>query len=142
MAPHAERLMPSPNHLRISVRAIYIGKDMLGIQAIASTSSAWRSDDAESKAQIDLLVDRADGVIKACEMKYFQPSLSIDKTLDVELRERIEAFRSGTGTAKAIRLTMVCPYGVRRNKYWGIVSNEITFEDLFRRAFALPVVRI
>lgn len=73
MAPHAERLMPSPNHLRISVRAIYIGKDMLGIQAIASTSSAWRSDDAESKAQIDLLVDRADGVINACEMKYSQP---------------------------------------------------------------------
>jgi len=26
---------------------------------------------------------------------------------------------------------MVCPYGVKRNKYWGIVSNEITFDDLF-----------
>lgn len=107
-------------------------KAALGIQAIASTSTAWRSDSAESKAQIDLLVDRADGVINACEMKYAQAPFAIDKALDAELRERIETFRTETGTRKAVRLTMVCPYGVKHNKYWGIVSNEITFEDLFR----------
>lgn len=107
-------------------------KTALGIQAIASSTSAWRSGDPESKAQIDLLIDRADGVINACEMKYSQVAFAIDKSLDAELRERIEAFRAETGTRKAVRLTMVCPYGVKRNKYWGIVSNEITFEDLFR----------
>lgn len=107
-------------------------KMALGIQAIASTSSAWRSDSAESKAQIDLLVDRADGVINACEMKYSQAPFSINKALDAELRERIETFRSETGTRKAVRLTMVSPYGVKHNKYWGLVSNVITFEDLFR----------
>ena len=107
-------------------------KQALGIQAIASSTSAWRSSAPGSKAQIDLLIDRADGVVNACEMKYSQAPFVIGKALDAELRGRIADFRAETGTKKAVRLTMVCPYGVRRNKYWGAVQNEITFEDLFR----------
>lgn len=107
-------------------------KQALGIQAIASTASAWRSDGSTPGAQIDLVIDRADGVVNACEMKYSQAPYVITKAFDAELRERIETFRRETGTRKAIRLTMVCPYGVSHNKYWGIVQNEIDFEDLFR----------
>lgn len=107
-------------------------KQALGIQAIASTSSAWRSGNPSAKAQIDLVIDRADGVINACEMKYAQAPYAIDKALEAELRERLAAFRAETGTRKSIRLTMVCPYGVKRNAHWGIVQNEITYDDLFR----------
>ena len=106
-------------------------KRALGIEAIASSSSAWRSSSSDSGAQIDLLIDRSDGVINACEMKYSLAPFAISKRLDADMRERVEAFRAETGTRKAVRLTMVCPYGVKRNKYWGIVSNEITFDDLF-----------
>lgn len=43
-----------------------------------------------------------------------------------------ELFRETTGTKKAVHLTYVTTYGLKRNKHSGIVQSEVRLDDLFR----------
>lgn len=112
----------------IHVRQI---RHALGISAISADVSSWRSAEADSGAQIDLVIDRADRIIDLCEMKWSSAEFVIDKAYDRKLRERREAFLRETKSRKGARLVLVTPYGVRRNAYSGTVQAEVTAEDLF-----------
>ena len=45
--------------------------------------------------------------------------------------DKITAFQSETGTKDTLQLTFITTYGVKKNKYSGIVQNEVTMDDLF-----------
>ena len=49
----------------------------------------------------------------------------------MKLRNKIETFRNATGTKKTLALTMITTYGVKKNKYSGIINNSIILDDLF-----------
>ena len=51
---------------------------------------------------------------------------------DEDLRNKIASFRESTGTNKSIQLVMVTTYGVKENKYSGIVGNQVLLDDLFK----------
>ena len=51
---------------------------------------------------------------------------------DEDLRNKIESFRESTGTNKSIQLVLVTTYGVKENKYSGIVGNQVLLDDLFK----------
>lgn len=111
-------------------------KYRLGISGILTSESSWAcapvTDDEKSKgAQIDLLIERRDRVINICEIKHSINEYEIDKEYERTLRDKIEAFRRETGTKNTLQLTMITPYGVRKNKYSGLISNQITLDDLF-----------
>ena len=109
-------------------------KGALGISGIVSNDSSWqvaRTSEHEG-AQIDLLVDRADGVINVCEMKFASSEYEIKDGEERHVRSRRELFKTLTGTKKAVHLTYVTTYGVKRNKHSGIVQSEVTLDDLFR----------
>jgi len=112
----------------LHVREIKKNLQVLGVQ---SSEYAWRSNNAEQNVQIDLLLDRADNIINLCEIKYSKLPYSITKDYEEKLREKIEVFRSETSSRKAIHLLMLTTYGVKQNKYSGIVQNEITLDKLF-----------
>ena len=57
----------------------------LGISGISTVSSAW----THAEAQIDLLIDRADGVITVCEMKFTDGPFTISKSYAEQLRRKI-----------------------------------------------------
>jgi len=106
----------------------------LGISGIVAVSFAWKSGKTrkgEKGAQIDLLIDRNDGVINICECKFVNGEYAIDGKSAGELRERMNAFARATGTKKARHLTMITTYGVRQNKYSGMAQSEVTLDDLF-----------
>ena len=106
----------------------------LGISGIIAVPFAWKRSktrDAEKGAQIDLLIDRNDGIINICECKFAAGEFTIDRKFAEELREKMNAFVRTTGTKKAGHLTMITTYGVRQNKYSGIVQSEVTLDDLF-----------
>ena len=103
----------------------------MGIAVIASDICSWRSRESEPGAQIDLVIDRADGIIDLCEMKFGQEPYEITRSYDAALRHKVACFATETGTRKALHLTLVSPYGVKRNAYWGNVQAEITADDLF-----------
>jgi len=106
-------------------------KHKLGISGVITKSAAWRSKKTEQTVQIDLLIDRNDGIINICEMKYTEDEFVIDKKIDENLRIKKGAFVRESKTRKGIHLTMVTPYGVKRNEYWNNIQSEVTMEDLF-----------
>ena len=105
----------------------------LGISGVLSNIYSWRKETDENGkgAQIDLLIDRNDQVINVCEMKYSLSEFTIDADYECELRNKKSAFIEATKTRKAVHLTMVTTYGVRKNSHSGVVQSEITLEDLF-----------
>ena len=109
-------------------------KTALGISGVVSNDCSWQiARTAEHDgAQVDLLIDRKDGVINLCEMKFASTEYEIKDGEDRHARERKELFRETTGTRKAVHLTYVTTYGLKRNKHSGIVQSEVTLDDLFR----------
>lgn len=110
-------------------------KKALGMAAIAASVSTWRyqsSTKGEAGAQIDMLFDRADGVITVCEMKFSEKEYAIDKAYARELRSKIEVFRRVTATRKAVFLAIVTTAGLRANEYQAeLVQNDVKLQALF-----------
>ena len=108
-------------------------KHALGILGVQSSVSAWASDPKEKQkgCQIDLLIDRADGVINICEMKFYRLKFIISKAYENELLNKIAVFQHESKTQKAIHLVLLTTFGLVVNKHSGIVQKEIKLNDLF-----------
>ena len=109
-------------------------KSALGIAGVRTAVSVWshRADEVYPEgAQIDMVIDRADGIINLCEMKFTGNEFTVDKKYDRELMNKRAVFQSVTETKKAVHLTMVTSSGVVRNAYWNNVQSEVTLDDLF-----------
>ena len=107
-------------------------KKALGIAVISTETSSWRSRHSSPGAQIDLLIDRKDGIINLCEMKYSKAEYAISAKEEQQLRNKIAVFEAETRTKKAVHLTMVTTYGVAQNSHAGIVQSEVALEGLFQ----------
>lgn len=106
-------------------------KCALGIDRIATEYYSWRSKESSERAQIDLLIERADRVINLCEVKYSTSPYAITKEEDMKLRIRMSDFVAETGTKYAIFPTLITTFGVRQNAYASLVQSEIVLDDLF-----------
>ncbi len=109
-------------------------KNKLGISGVMTEISSWRREgDAETGgAQIDLLIDRRDGVINLCEIKFSNHEYEVDKEYDLSLKNKVSVFREATGTRKTIQVTMITTYGIKRNMYSNYVGKVIELDDLFK----------
>ena len=82
--------------------------------------------------QIDLLIDRNDEVINICEIKFDSDEYAITGDYEETLRNRANLFKKVTKTKKALQHTFITTYGLKHNKYSGIVQSEVTMDDLFQ----------
>lgn len=103
----------------------------LGIVSISSDVCSWRSVTYDPGAQIDLVIDRSDGIINLCEVKWCAGEFAIDKNYDLQLRNKIVAFANETGTRKALHLVLISPFGAKHNAHYGILQSEVLGDDLF-----------
>ena len=86
-----------------------------------------------SGAQIDLLLDRRDGIINACEIKFYNDIFIIDKSYAVQLEKRIETFKKVEKITKTVFPTLITALGVKPNEYSKrLVQQEIDMDCLFR----------
>ncbi|MDR3364019.1 MAG: AAA family ATPase [Clostridiales Family XIII bacterium] len=106
-------------------------KQKLSIAGILTHACAWRSGEASPGAQIDLVIERRDGVINLCEIKFSKIEYTITKEYDMKLRSRKEAFRRETHTRKALHTTFITTYGLAHNAYWNDVQSEVAMDDFF-----------
>ncbi len=111
-------------------------KRSLGIEGVMTSASGWvyksLKGSSEKGAQIDLVIDRADNCINLCEIKYCNEEFLITKAYDKELREKRNIFFSQTKSKKSIFLTLISPYGVKKNAgYFGTADVTLTLDDLF-----------
>ncbi|MCX6227049.1 MAG: ATP-binding protein [Bacteroidia bacterium] len=109
-------------------------KKALEIGGVYTETSAWRylpKNDGQG-AQLDLLLDRKDGCINICEMKFSIDSYVISKKYFAELENKLNVFRTQTKTKKTLFLTMITTFGVKENEYKSrVVQNEILMDALF-----------
>lgn len=106
-------------------------KNALGIRAVDTMEYAWRSKTSKPGVQIDLLIDRKDGVIHLCEMKCSDQAYRIDASYEKQLLEKIAVFRRESKTEKAVHLTMITSDSLVRNEYTGNVINVVQGNELF-----------
>jgi len=120
---------------RVCLQHINQIKKALGIAGVLSNVYSWRAkadeDKGIDKTQIDLLIDRKDGVINLCEMKFSEQEYVITEKEENNLRRRRGNFITATRTKKAVHITLVTPYGIKQNIHSAIVQNEVTLDDLF-----------
>ena len=92
----------------------------------------WQSQSIDEGAQIDMIIDRSDGVINACEIKFSKTEFVIDKAYAKNLRNKLNSMET-TVKKKNIFLTMIATFGTVDNEYYKeLVQSEVTLEDLFR----------
>ena len=84
------------------------------------------------KAQIDLIIKRADKVINVCEMKFYDGDYVMKKKDYDEIERRIRAFRTAGNIRMAIHPVLVTTYGLTNNQYSSIFQNVVTLKDLFK----------
>lgn len=108
-------------------------KTRLGIGGVLTEVSSWskKGDGENAGAQIDMLIDRRDNIINICEIKFSLDEFEIDREYEETLRHKIECFRESTKTKKALHLTMITTYGVKKNKYSDRVQSQVRMDDLF-----------
>lgn len=106
-------------------------KKALGISGVISQICSWRSATNKPGAQIDLVINRADGVMDLCEMKFtkFPWEMTADDINDIMRKE--DVFRKETATPKAIHNVLVSASGVKHNAYSDELQNIIELDDLF-----------
>ena len=102
-------------------------KNALGIGGVLANVHSWRN----ANAQIDLLIDRRDGIVNICEMKYWAGPYAMTAADDAALANKRAEFKAETKTRKAVHLTLVTSFGVKRNAYSDKVQSFATLDDLF-----------
>jgi hypothetical protein len=110
-------------------------KKALGISGVLTNVYSWQTEANEElnieKAQIDLLIDRKDGVINLCEMKFASAEYVMTEQEESKIRRRRGSFIDATKTKKAVHITIVTPYGLKKNSHSAIAQNEVILDDLF-----------
>ena len=109
-------------------------KKALGISGVLTNLSSWYGEYGDSKAQIDLLLERHDRMIDICEIKYSVNDYVIDKDYEDNLRNKITVFKMATRTKNALRIVMITTFGIKRNMHSGLVAADLTLDDLFADA--------
>ena len=109
-------------------------KHSLQIGGVLTNAYAWRhvaADANDEGAQIDLLIDRNDGIINLCEMKFCSDQYAITAAEAQAMQRKKAIFKRDTATRKAVHVTYVTTFGLKRNAYANDVQSEVTLADLF-----------
>ena len=102
----------------------------LGLDRIAVEYYSWRSPKVP-RAQVDMIIERADRLINLCEIKYTHSEYTITSDEDLKVRNRAAAFVRETKTRSGILPTWITPYGLSPNEYSSNVQYQVTMDDLF-----------
>lgn len=110
-------------------------KRALGINGISSTQSIWykKGTASESGHQIDLVIDRKDGVINLCEVKFCKNLYSMDKDDHLTLMDREDDFLALIEKRKHVNHVLITTFGIKNGGYSSDFTNVITLDELFER---------
>jgi uncharacterized protein len=106
----------------------------LGIEGVTTKVSSWKADgNAEMLgAQIDLVIDRKDGIINLCEAKFSNQKFVLTKEYTTKLRQKRAIFEYFTNTKKSVVTSLLTTYPAIKNQYYSEeIHSEIQMDDLF-----------
>lgn len=106
-------------------------KELLGIAGVKTSAFPWTSSKGVGGAQIDLVIQRDDGVTNLCEMKYTDRPFAITASYEEDLLRKREVYREETGYKHTLRLVMISASGVSGVAHAEHLSCILTLDDLF-----------
>ena len=118
---------------RICLQHIRQIKAALGISGVQTNVCSWFTKGTENQrgAQIDLIIQRADGVTDLCEMKHSATVFAIDGDYAQDLQNKVEAYQLLSKDERTIHLVMITTNGIARNSFINMIQNEVMLDDLF-----------
>ncbi len=119
---------------RVCLKHIQKIKEALGISGVITQQSVCRivKNQEHSGAQIDLIIDRADGCINLCEIRFYNKQYCMTQKEAEKINQRREIFREVTQSKKAIFNTLITTYGAAENNaYLQAIDNQLMIDALF-----------
>lgn len=118
---------------RVCLQHISQIKAALGISGVQTNVCSWfaRRADGRGGAQIDLVMQRADGFTDICEMKHSSSVFTFDEDYAKNLQNKIDTYQELSKDNRTLHLVMVTTLGIAHNSYANIVQKEIVMDDLF-----------
>lgn len=118
----------------ICLQHVHQIKKALGIQGIYSENYSFYQNKTKEKggAQIDLIIDRKDGVMNLCEMKFYDGAYPFG-VKDVEkVSKQKNIFKESTKTKKQLFSTWISTFGITENQHSiGVVEHNFKMDILF-----------
>lgn len=108
--------------------------EALGISGVYTQVSSFyfKGNETLSGAQIDLVIDRNDGIINVCEAKFTNTEFVLSKDYTAALRRKRAVFQSVTKTKKAVVTTLLSSYPAIQNAYYqDEIHSEVSLESFF-----------
>ena len=108
-------------------------KSALGISGVKTECYPWYNseDNKNERAQIDMVIERADRITDLCEMKYTNKPFEVDASYEQQLIRKRDIYREKTGTSQALKIVMISAHGLSGTAYTSYISDTITLNDLF-----------
>ena len=103
----------------------------LRLDSMLTKYYSWRSKESVPGAQIDMIIERADGIINICEMKYSKSDYKHDIKDSRSLMNKVDDFVSETKTKKTIQTVLVTTYGLKMGDHADIFQKVLTMNHLF-----------
>ena len=101
-------------------------KDVLKISGMATSHYSLYTD----KAQIDMIISRADRVISLCEIKYYDGPFEMSGKDAEDIERKIAVVREKTGR-KNIQVVLIASNGIKQNRYSvNMIHRVITLDDI------------
>jgi hypothetical protein len=118
---------------RVCLQHIPQIKAALGISGVQTNVCSWFTHGTKEKrgAQIDLVMQRADGFTDLCEMKHSANMFTIDKDYAANLQNKMDAYQNLSKDQRTMHLVMVTTNGIVHNSYANMIQNEVIMDDLF-----------
>ena len=107
----------------------------LRLDSMLTKYYSWRSKESVPGAQIDMIIERADGIINICEMKYSKSDYKHDIKDSRSLMNKVDDFVSETKTKKTIQTVLVTTYGLKMGDHADDFQKVLTMNHLFIEDF-------
>lgn len=118
---------------RVCMQHVEQIKAALGISGVLTNVYSWQTKPTDELpgAQIDLLIDRQDGVINLCEAKFSSTPYVMTQEEELALVRRQAVFVHHTKIAKTVHPILLTTFPPVENVYLRAVQKVITMDQLF-----------
>jgi AAA+ ATPase superfamily predicted ATPase len=109
-------------------------KKALGIASVyTEIGSFYAKGNATNKGtQIDMLINRNDGIINIVEIKFTDKPFTLTKNYAQELQQKLTLFQEYSDTKKTLFLTMITAFGMPENSnYTGFIQQQLSLQNFF-----------
>ena len=107
-------------------------KKALGIAGVKTDIYPWNCTSKNKKAQIDIVIERADNITNLCELKYTDEPYKMTDEAEKALIKKRDTFKEMTETKRSLRIVLISAHGLSGTAHTERISEVLTLDDLFK----------